>query len=341
MRVFVTGGTGFLGGALIRQLLEEGEDVVALVRSSSKGAALAELASSLPGRLDFTEGDITDRDSMRAGMAGADGVYHLAAWYKVGANAREAKLAETINVDGTRNVCELMEELTIPKGVYTSTLAVNSDTGGEARDEDYQHQGPHLSAYDATKAEAHAIALQKMADGLPLVVAMPGVIYGPGDHSSIGDMIRRYLQGKLPMLPAKPEYCWAHVDDVAAAHRLCMTQGKAGEKYIVCGERMSLVGAFALMEELCGVAAPKRHVGPGMLRFLAGFMQAFQWMRLPRDYHPETLRVAAQATYLGDNGKACRELGYAPRPLREGMAQTLMAEMEALGMRATVDAPAA
>lgn len=332
MRVFVTGATGFLGGSLVRQLLDRGEDVVALVRSTSKGAALAEYASSAPGRLDFLEGDITDLDSMRPGMEGADAVYHLAAWYKVGANDREAKLAERVNVDGTRNVLDLMGELGVPKGVYTSTLAVNSDTHGQEVDESNHFDGPHLSAYDATKARAHALALEAIEGGLPLVVAMPGLIYGPDDHSSIGHMIRKYLRRKVPMLPAKPEYSWAYLDDVAHAHLLCMDKGKAGEKYIVCGERCSLVEAFALMEEICGVPAPSRTAGPGLLRFLAGFMQAFQWVRLPPDFHPETLRVAAQATYLGDNSKAKRELGYAPRPLAEGLPLTLRHEMKKLGM---------
>jgi nucleoside-diphosphate-sugar epimerase len=332
MRVFVTGGTGFLGGSLIRQLLEQGQDVVALVRSTSRGQALAELASSLPGRLDFAEGDITDKESMRSGMTDADGVYHLAAWYKVGASARESKLAKGINVGGTRHVLELMRELQVTKGVYTSTIAVNSDTQGVEVDENYVFSGRHLSEYDATKAQAHAIALQEIKQGLPLVVAMPGLIYGPDDHSSIGKLMRRYLKRKVPMLPAKPEYNWAHVDDVAGAHLQCMDKGTPGEKYIVCGQRCGMVDAFAMMEEICGVPKPKRTAGPGMLRFLAGFMQAFQWMKLPPDYQPETLRVAAQATYLGNNARAKRELGFAPRPLRVGLEQTLRYEMAKLGL---------
>ena len=332
MRVFVTGGTGFLGGSLIRQLLAEGQDVVALVRSTSRGQALAESATSLPGRLDFAEGDITDKDSMRAGMSGVDGLYHLAAWYKVGASARETKLAKGINVDGTRHVLELMRELEVPKGVYTSTLTINSDTHGVEVDENYAYSGPHLSEYDSTKAQAHAIAMQEIEQGLPLVVAMPGLIYGPDDHSSIGNLMRRYLKGKVPMLPAKPEYNWAHVDDVAAAHLLCMDKGAPGEKYIVCGQRCGMVEAFTMMEEICGVPKPKHSASPGMLRLLAGFMQAFQWMRLPPDYQPETLRVAAQATYLGNNSKAKRELGFAPRPLRVGIEQTLRYEMAKLDL---------
>jgi len=334
MRSFVTGGTGFLGGALIRELLQAGEEVVALVRSTKRAQSLAEFASKSPGRLELTEGDITDLDSMRAGMDGVDGVYHLAAWYKVGANATQAKLARGINVDGTRNVLQLMREFEIAKGVYTSTLAVNSDTGGKLVDEDYVFNGSHLSTYDATKAEAHQVALSAIAEGLPLVIAMPGVIYGPDDHSSIGNAMRKYLRRKLPLLPAVPQYCWAHVEDVAHAHVLCMLKGRAGEKYIVCGEPYGFADAFVLMEELCGVPAPKRRAGPNMLRFLSGFMQAFQWMRLPEDYHPETLRVAACATYMGDNSKAVAELGYAPRTLREGLAPVLQHEMQKLGVRA-------
>jgi nucleoside-diphosphate-sugar epimerase len=269
---------------------------------------------------------------LRAGLSGVDGVYHLAAWYKIGANARETKLARSINVDGTRNVLELMRELSVPKGVYTSTLTVNSDTRCVEVDETYRYDGPHLSEYDRTKAAAHAIALKEIEQGLPLVVAMPGAIYGPDDRSSIGELMRRYLKRKLPLLSRQAEYCWAHVDDVAAAHLLCMDKGQPGEKYIVCGQRCSLVDAFAMMEEICGVPKPKRSAGPGMLRFLAGFMQAFQWMRLPPIYHPESLRVGAQATYLGNNAKAKRELGFAPRPLREGLEQTLRYEMAKLGL---------
>lgn len=333
MRYFVTGATGFLGGKLVRELLGAGHDVVALVRSTTRAQELAEDASRLKGRLDFSEGDVTDRDSMRPGMSGADGVFHAAAIYKVGLKGGEAKRAVEINVDGTRKVCELMRELEVPRGVYTSTLAVNGDTDGRMVDEDYRYDGPQLSVYDRTKWQAHwEVARPMMDEGLPLTIAMPGVIYGPGDHSSIGRNIRKYLRGKLPMLPARPEYCWAYVDDVAHAHVLCMEKGEPGQSYIVAGERRSLVDAFKLMEELCGVPAPKRTVGPGMMRFLSAFMQAFLWLNPPQDYHPETLRVAAKATYLGDNTKARRELGYDPRPLREGLVPTLKGEMEKLGM---------
>ncbi len=333
MRCFVTGGTGFLGVYLIRELLAAGHEVVALVRDPARGKVLTAAAAGAPGHIDLSNGDITDKESMRAGMSGADAVYHLAAWYKIGAGGAGARTAERINVEGTRNVLELMRELEIAKGVYTSTLAVNSDTGGKLVDEDHDYQGSHLSIYDRTKWRAHhEVAVPMMADGLPLVVVMPGLVYGPGDTSSIRRTIRKYLRGKLPMLPKLAEYCWAHVADVAHGHVLAMEKGQPGEKYILAGERCRLAAAFELMEELCGVKAPKRRAGPGLLRFLSAFMQAFAWAGLPEDYQPETLRVIAQATYLGNNEKARRELGYEPRPLREGLTETLQVEMQDLGM---------
>jgi nucleoside-diphosphate-sugar epimerase len=333
VRYFVTGGTGFLGGYLIRELLTAGHHVVALVRQKSRGQALAGFVQGAPGSLDLVEGDITNLESMREGMQGADGVFHLAAWYKMGARRSDEARAVQINVGGTKNVLELMRECKIAKGVYTSTLAVNSGTHGQMVDESYTYTGPYLSVYERTKAAAHhQVADPMMADGLPLVVVMPGLIYGPGDTSSVRRTIVKYLQGKLPILPTKPDYCWAHVADVAHGHVLAMDKGKVGEKYILAGQRMKFAAAFELMEDLCGVKVTRRRAGPQMLRFMSAFMTAFAWMNLPEDYHPETLRVLAEATYLGSHDKAARELGYQLRPLREGLTEVLQTEMRALGM---------
>src|SRR5690242_13065569 len=101
MMYFVTGATGFLGGEIVRQLRAAGHDVIALVRTPSKAGALRELGVTL------AEGDIIEKESMRAPMTGVDGVYHAAAWYKVG--ARDSSMAENINIGGTRNVLELMK----------------------------------------------------------------------------------------------------------------------------------------------------------------------------------------------------------------------------------------
>ena len=166
MRYFLTGATGFLGGELARQLAAAGHQVTALVRDPAKAEALLARAASpptspaaspggAPPGITLAPGDITDKDSMRAPMTGVDGVFHCAAWYKVGVTAAETATAERTNVGGTRNVLELMRELRIPKGVYTSTVAIFSDTEGREPDESYRHDGPFLSEYDRTKWRAH------------------------------------------------------------------------------------------------------------------------------------------------------------------------------------------
>src|SRR5271169_3132545 len=147
MRYLVTGATGFIGGSVVRQLLAAGHQVSALVRRPSSATDLAALGVAL------YPGDVTDRPSLREPMRGVDGVFHLAGWYKVG--ARDRSPGERINVAGTRHVLESMAEAGVPRGVYTSTLAVFSDTGGRLVDETYRHAGPWLSEYDRTKWVAH------------------------------------------------------------------------------------------------------------------------------------------------------------------------------------------
>ena len=173
-------------------------------------------------------------------MTGVDGIFHIAGWYKIG--VKDKSEGEKINVQGTRHVLELMKELGIPKGVYTSTLAVFSDTGGRLVDETYRYNGPHLSEYDRTKWVAHYKVADPMIEaGLPLVIVQPGLIYGPGDTSSVRTTLIQYLQRKLPMIPEKTAFCWAHVDDIARGHILAMDLGQPGESYIIAGPRHTFV----------------------------------------------------------------------------------------------------
>jgi nucleoside-diphosphate-sugar epimerase/N-acetylglutamate synthase-like GNAT family acetyltransferase len=328
MKYFVTGATGFIGGRLVHQLRAAGHDVVALVRTPAKATDLAELGVSLH------PGDITDKESMRAGMRGSDGVFHLAAWYRIGARHGERRLAERINVDGTRNVLELMRELAIPKGVYTSTLAVFGDTEGWVGDESYRHTGPWLSEYDRTKWVTHyEIALPMIQAGLPLIIVQPGVVYGPGDPSVIGDLLRQYLRRRLPIRPHGAAFCWGHVDDTARGHVLAMEKGHPGETYIIAGPPHTLEEALEVAEEVTGIRPPLLRPSAGLLRAMAAAASAVEHIvPLPPTYSGETLRIAAGATYLGSSEKAQRELGFRTRTLETGLRETLLQEMATLGM---------
>lgn len=324
MKYFLTGATGFIGGVLARQLRKAGHEVIAVVRNPAKAQDLAQLGVTLH------QGDVTDKESMREAMMGVDGVFHVAGWYKVG--VRDKSQAYVINVEGTRNVLELMKELKIPKGVYTSTLAVNSDTHGVEVDESYHFSGEHISVYDKTKAEAHDLAVSMMKQGLPLVIVQPGLVYGPGDTSSVRTTLISYLKKQLPVIPRKTALSWAHVDDIAHAHWLAMEKGRVGESYNICGYTHTLVNALETAKEITGIRMPAT-VPPQMIRVMSSIMYLFdKFIPVPESYTGEGLRIIAGVTYIGDNSKARRELGYNPRPLKEGLAETLHHEMKLLGM---------
>ncbi|MFW5820947.1 MAG: NAD-dependent epimerase/dehydratase family protein [Bacteroidota bacterium] len=320
MKYFLTGGTGFLGSHLLKMLVAEGHEVTALVRDPGRAKNI-----KLPG-VKLAKGDITEKESMREGMKGCNALYHVAGWYKIG--VKDKSPGWKINVEGTRNVLELMKELSISKGVYTSTLAVNSDTDGEIYNEDYEFTGEHISEYDRTKAEAHKIANDFISRGLPLVTVMPGLVYGPEGTSLSDKSFRLYLRKKLPVIPKKSAFCWAHVDDIARAHMLAMKKAKPGSTYIIAGPAFQITEAFKIAENITGIKAPLA-IPPFMLKI----SYPFSWLAdkivdLPDMYSPEAMRVQAGATYLGDNSRAKKDLGYNPRPLEEGLRQTLLYEME-------------
>jgi nucleoside-diphosphate-sugar epimerase len=326
MRYFVTGATGFIGGRVARQLREVGHEVRALVRDPGRAQDLAALG------VELHSGDIREPSTMRGPMEGVDGVFHIAAWYKLGSD--EAAYAHSINVGGTRSVLGLMKKLGIPKGVYTSTVAVFSDTHGQLVDESYRYDGPMLSEYERTKHEAHyRVALPMIEDGLPLVVAMPGVVYGPGDRGPLRDAFIQYLQGRLPVVPKGARYCWAHVDDIARGHVLAMEKGQVGGSYILAGEPYGLVEALDLAEGITGIKAPRLRLPAAPIKAVASVLEKLErYVPLPATYRSESLRGSAGVTYLARSDKAHRELGWHCRPLEEGLRETLTHEMTALGL---------
>jgi nucleoside-diphosphate-sugar epimerase len=322
MRYFVTGATGFIGGVVVRKLLARGDEVVALVRDPGRARHLADQG------VELAAGDVADAATLRDPMAGVDGVFHIAGWYKLGVDERAAAWAT--NVDGTANVLDAMADLGIARGVYTSTLAVNSDTHGVVVDESYHFVGRHLSRYDATKAEAHRIALARIAEGLPLVVAMPGLVYGPDDPSAVGASLRQLLRGRLPALPRGTAYCWAHVEDTADGHLQAMDRGEPGEAYMICGPVHSVMEAMTMAADVAEVRRPVA-IPDAALRSLApvsGLVGRF--LPVPPEYTPEGIRVAAGVTYLGSNEKARRELGFDPRPLEVGWPPVVVHERAGL-----------
>jgi nucleoside-diphosphate-sugar epimerase len=171
-----------------------------------------------------------------------------------------------------------------------------------------------------------------MVDGLPLVIVMPGLIYGPGDTSSLRTTLVQYLQRQLPMIPKETAFCWACVDDIAQAHILAMERGKPQETYIIAGEKHTLAAAMQIAEEITGIPQPMS-VPPVIFQIMSNLVGLVdRWVPIPPAYAAESLRILAGVTYIGDNSKAKRNLGYNPRSLKVGLTETLNAEMKLLNL---------
>lgn len=315
MRYAMTGATGFLGGALARMLIDAGHEVSTLVRRPDAATDLGALGVTI------VEGDLDDDDALDRLLDGAEGFFHVAGWFQYG--RRERDMLHAVNVQGTRNALEAARRAGV-RTVYTSTIALNSDTRGEVVDEAYRFTGRHLTEYDRTKGLAHEVALEYAADGLPVVIVQPSVIYGPGDTSTLGEISRRVAKGRFTPGPQRGGVCWTHVDDVATGHVLAMEKGVAGESYILAGEAATHREALSGLARMTGGRKPT-FLPAWLVRTAARMNGALERVvRLPADQTREAM-FAATATYYGDSSKARRELGWTPRSLKEGFEDTFVA----------------
>lgn len=315
MKAFVTGGSGFIGQHVIPKLVARGYDVYALARSERSAAAVRRLGATA------VMGDITDTASMRDDMAGSDVVFHLAGWYQIGSpNWMEA---EAINVGGTRRVLRLAHELGVPKIVYTSTVVVFGDTHGELVDETYFQGGPFLTEYDRTKWLAHyKVAVPLIEKGAPIIVVMPGALYGPGDTGPVAQMMRLFYRG-LPIIPG-PEttLTYAHVADIAEGIVLAAEKGRVGESYILAGPAIPLGEIVDFWAHLLGRRAPSLRIpGPAVRVFAPAMGAANSIADLPPMFSQEATRSLG-VTYMARSDKARAELGWQTRPLQTGMLET-------------------
>jgi nucleoside-diphosphate-sugar epimerase len=320
----VTGATGFIGGELTKQLIGRGHHVVALVRSPEKAALLKALG------VELHVGDITERASLSTPMRGTDGVFHVAAWYKVGVNE---PAGEAINVDGTRNILETARDLEIPRVVYTSTVGVFGDTRGRIVDESYNASGPFLTEYDRTKWIAHyEVAVPMARAGLPLVIAMPGLVYGPGDTSAVRTTLAQLLRGRLFITPSRTTFAWGYVEDIARGLRQAMESGRPGESYLLTGPVHTFQDAFAIAARIARKRPPPLHPPPAVMRALAAAAALLERIDVRSPYASEMLRLMAGTTWIGSSAKAERELGFTTRSLDEGWRHTIEHELRQLGM---------
>ncbi len=329
-RVFLTGGTGFIGQPLSASLLQRGWTVSALVRDPQGAAAQAiqQLGATL------VLGDITDPASMRTAMAGADIVIHNAGWYELGIGGREAEQRmQAINVDGTRHTLTLAHELGVPRIVHVSSVVATGETGDQLRDESFTRQAPPPSPYERTKTAAHQLALDLIKQGAPVMLAMPGAVIGPGDHANLGVLQRMYVRGIAPALTIGGDYrrCQVYVDDCAEGIALIAEKGRPGELYLLSAGSLSYREIYDLWATTPGGMKQMAVMPKSLAVFSAMLVEPAQrWLRLPNLLSVEAAR-GAYTHYDYSGGKAMRELGWQPRDLRQAWLATLAEERRRAG----------
>ena len=323
MRVFLTGGTGFIGGHVASQLRERGDDVRALVRSPEKGAALTELGCEL------VPGTLSDQDAIRAGMDGCDAAIHGAAVYEVGIPESEHRAMYEANVIGTENVLRAVLEAKLDRVVYISTVGAFGNTKGQIVDESYQHPGTgYTSYYEETKVEAHRLAKRLIAEeGLPGVIVQPGGVYGPDDHSALGRQMNQFLAGRMPLI-AFPElgFNMVHVDDVAAGVLLALDSGKVGEAYVLGGQITTMRELIQTLARVSGKKPPKRALPTGLMKAMTPLGPVVGKAMNQGPNLRELINSADNVTFWAKHDKAMAELHYSPRGLEQGLRDTLEAE---------------
>lgn len=320
MRVFLTGGTGFIGGEVARLLRTRGDEVRALVRDPARAAGLRDLGCEL------VQGDLSDEAALVQACRGMTHVVHAAAVYAVGVPASRRDELVDANVRGTERVLGAALAAGISKAVYVSTVAVFGDTAGEVAHEGWQRTATGFtSVYEETKTCAHKRAQEIGARGLPLVTVQPGVVYGPGDPSTFGELLGQLLDGKLPALPF-PDLgvTPVHRDDVAAGVLLALDDGVPGQSYVLAGEPLRMRELVGELAELAGRRAP-RTVPTVLLRALA---PAGRLVGPALGFPPnlrELISSSDGVTFWASGDRARRELGWTSRPLREGLQELVAA----------------
>lgn len=313
MRAFVTGGGGFIGRHLVRRLRQSGAEVRALARSGPSADRLRALGC------DVVSGDILDLARLAGAMDGCDIAYHLAGDYRVGIQASDRPAMEAANVTATERVLDAAAAAGVGRVVHVSTVNAFGDTRYRVVDETYERPRPYryVSFYDQTKHRAHLAAHERIAGGAPVVVAMPGGVYGPGDHSQVGGVLEQAARGRLPAITfGDAGLNMAHVEDIAGGIELVGQKAGIGESYVLGGEITTLAELVRRAAAIGGHRAPRLVTPTWPLRLAAPLVR-----RIGPDLG-ELVSASAGVTYWASDAKARRELGYAPRDLEQGLSAT-------------------
>lgn len=316
MTAVVTGASGFVGGAIVRMLLADGESVVALVRSREAAAKVSAIGA------DPVIVDLTDTDASARAMRGAETVFHVA-----GRNAMCPRRPETLhrdNVDLAVAVVRAAADAGVGRVVHTSSAATLGEEAGAVGREDTIHRGWFLSPYERSKClgERAVLAAGRRLE-MNVVVVNPCSVQGPGRATGSAQLLLRVARSRRPVL-VRTWISVVDVDDCAAGHVLAARHGVPGERYVLSGASLPVGDAFETLRAVTGgprrvlwiPALAVRAVAP--ITALAGLGRG--------DGDPLVCPAVVRALLHGhryDGSRAARELGLRYRPLAETLERTL------------------
>jgi len=316
MTTLITGASGFVGSAVLRRLLAEGQRVRVLVRAGSDRRNLAGLD------VELAVGDLNHPETLRDAVAGTKAVFHVAADYRLWVPRPEE--IYRVNVEGTGTLLRAAAKAGVERVVYTSSVATLGllPDGTPADELTPSALENMIGHYKRSKFLAEEEARKVAAEtGLPIVVVNPSTPIGPRDvkPTPTGRMVAQAAAGKIPAF-LDTGLNVVHVDDVAEGHLLAFARGKPGERYILGGENMSLSQILAEIAALVGRRAPRIRLRHGMVMPVAYIAES--WARVARRGEPmvtrDGVRMARKWMYFS-SAKAERELGYTHRPAIEAL----------------------
>jgi len=318
MKALVTGATGFVGAAVARALERAGWQVRVLVRSGSDRSNLQSLAAQV------VEGDLADSSSLERALDSCAGLFHVAADYRLG--ARDPSQLYRTNVEGTRNILQAARTAGVARIVYTSSVAtIGIPPGGAPGEErtpvDLSHMIGH---YKRSKYLAEEVAKDAARAGMSVIIVNPSTPIGPGDirPTPTGQLVLDAASGRMPAY-VDTGLNIVHVDDVAAGHLLAYERGKAGERYILGGEDMTLQTILAQIARLVGRTPPRVRLPYAAVLPVAYLAEAFAKLsgRSGR-VTLEGVRMSRKRMFFS-SAKAVSELGYRWRPPLEAFEDAL------------------
>ena len=317
--ILVTGATGFVGSAVVRQLIDAGEAVRVLVRASSDRSNLSNLD------VEYFVGDLTDSASLGRALKGCKGLFHVAADYRLW--TRDPATMYQANVEGSRDIIRIAADVGVERIVYTSSVAVLGIVPGGVGDEETPVALENMIGhYKRSKYLAEeAVRELYIQDGVPVVIVNPSAPVGPRDikPTPTGKMIVDAVNGKIPAY-MDTGLNIAHVDDIAAGHVLAWQKGVLGERYVLGGENLELLEILTLIAELVDGKPPLMKMPFSVILPIAHMAE--MWTRLTGGDEPfvcvDGVKMARKKMFFSSD-KASRELGYQSRSARSALVDAI------------------